>query len=276
MESRIMGLVKAMHEKFGLANAVGPISLQKEEKEFRIAAMQEELNEYAEAETSVDQYDALLDLIVFAVGTLERHGFPLLEGFEEVIKCNMAKELGQNGKKRGGFKRDLVKPAGWTGPEEKLMDILVKASVAAAPKPRMSPFCVAQSPKEIAPSVAQSPKEIAPSSDGTIQPGFAPKFDATKVRVDLLPVGPMLQIAEVFTFGAKKYFADSYRQGETVAWSRTYGSIMRHMMSFWNGEDKDPESHLSHLAHAGTQLCILMEHSTYNKDKDDRFVRGQS
>ena len=112
-----------------------------------------------------------------------------------------------------------------------------------------------------------------PSSDGTISEGFAPKFDAHKVRVDLLPIQPMNDIAEVFTFGAKKYFANSFRQGETVSWSRTYGSIIRHLFAFWRGEDRDPESGLSHLAHAGTQLMILMEHFANNKDKDDRFIR---
>ena len=114
---------------------------------------------------------------------------------------------------------------------------------------------------------------ILPSSDGVIKPGFAPKFDAEKIRMDLLPIQPMTDIAEVFTFGAQKYFANSYRQGETVAWSRTYGSILRHLLSFWQGEDKDPESGLAHLAHAGTQLMILMEHTHHNKNKDDRHVR---
>ena len=117
MESKLMDLVKAMHAKFGLENIKGVVHLTKEEKEFRSVAMLEELNEYIAADTLVDQYDALLDLIVFAVGTLERHGFPLLAGFEKVMEANMAKELGQNGEKRGGFKRDLVKPEGWTAPE---------------------------------------------------------------------------------------------------------------------------------------------------------------
>lgn len=249
MESRIMDIVKSMHKKFGLDNQTGPTKLDEQEKAFRINALQEELNEYEHAQTLVDEYDALLDLIVFAVGTLERQGFPLLAGFEKVMEANMAKEVGQNGSKRGGFKRDLVKPPGWTAPEEKLGLIL---------------------------NSLITKDQVAPSSDGTIQPGFAPKFDASKVRVDLLPVGPMMQVAEVFTFGAKKYFADSYRQGETVAWSRTYGSILRHLMSFWNGEDKDSESGLLHLAHAGTQLFILMEHVAHNKNKDDRFVRSQA
>lgn len=240
MESRIMGLVKGLHEKFGLAHAGPPCGLSDEEKEFRVSALQEELNEYKEATTLVDQYDALLDLIVFAVGTLERHGLPLLEGFEKVMQANMAKEVGQNGTKRGGFKRDLIKPKGWTAPEAKLQLIIDKPT---------------------------DPIDL-------IVEGFAPKFDSTKVRVDLLPIDPMMQIANVFGFGTKKYFANSYRQGETVVWSRTYGSIIRHLFAFWSGEDKDPESGLNHLAHAGTQLFILMDHTTNNLDKDDRFIRG--
>ena len=265
MESRIMALVKAMHKKFDLDNKAGPTKLERDEKSFRVTALLEELNEYKNATSLVDEYDALLDLIVFAVGTLERQGFPLLEGFEAVMHANMAKQVGQNAEKRGGFKRDLVKPYGWVGPEEKLQAIVdnaclqVGSAIKVEPKPLLS-----------------LDQPTAPSSDGTIQPGFAPKFDATKVRVDLLPVGPMLQVAEVFTFGAKKYFADSYRQGETVVWSRTYGSILRHLMAFWNGEDRDPESGLSHLAHAGTQLFILMEHVAHNKNKDDRFVRDEA
>ena len=271
MESRVMALVKAMHKKFGLENASGPHDLVEDEKKFRADAMLEELNEYIDATTLVDQYDALLDLIVFAVGTLERHGFPLLAGFEKVMEANMNKELGQNGNKRGGFKRDLVKPAGWTAPEAKLQLILDRQFVDSLP------IVATQSTFDFAPS---SDKKVvfdfAPSSDGNIVDGFAPKFDATKVRVDLLPIDPLMQVANVFGFGAKKYFANSYRQGETVVWSRTYGSIMRHMMAFWSGEDKDPESGLPHLAHAGTQLFILMEHTANNPTKDDRFVRSQS
>jgi predicted HAD superfamily Cof-like phosphohydrolase len=255
MESRIMGLVKAMHAKFGLANTGKPWHLEPHEKAFRVKALQEELDEYNLANTLVDEYDALLDLIVFAVGTLDRQGLPLLEGFEKVMKANMAKEVGQNGEKRGGFKRDLVKPKGWVGPEAELKQIIDRVEL-------------------VAPS-SDGTIELAPSSDGTIEPGFAPKFDATKVRVDLLPIDAMTQVADVFGFGAKKYFANSYRQGETVAWSRTYGSILRHLFAFWKGEDTDPESGLQHLAHAGTQLFILMEHTTHNKDKDDRFIRGQ-
>jgi predicted HAD superfamily Cof-like phosphohydrolase len=127
-ESRIMNLVKAMHIKFDLTNTTGPTNLSADEKQFRVMALQEELDEYTDAESLVDQYDALLDIIVFAVGTIERHGFPLLKGFEAVMEANSAKEVGQNGSKRGGFKRDLVKPKGWVGPESKLKVLIGQQS----------------------------------------------------------------------------------------------------------------------------------------------------
>lgn len=257
MESRLMNLVKAMHIKFGLEHTGVPTRLTPEESKFRITAMQEELNEYKDAvEEGADlvaQYDALLDLIVFAVGTLERQGFPLLAGFEAVMEANMAKELGQNGEKRGGFKRDLVKPVGWVGPESKLLQILNGTHAVRFER------------------MISGDVTVAPASDGKLVEGYAPKFDANKVPVDLLPIEPLLQIAHVFGLGARKYFANSYRTGETVAWSRTYGSILRHLFAFWNGEDFDKELGTHHVANAGTQIMILLEHIKNNPDKDDRF-----
>jgi len=260
-ESVLMQLVLAMHMKFGLQNTDGPTVLNEEEKRFRIAAMREEIQEYEEAQDLVTLYDSLLDLIVFAVGTLERHGLPLLPGFEAVMLANMAKEVGQNGNKRGGFKRDLVKPAGWVGPETELAHIINQACDRVDGKePKAKPLAV------------PGPQLVTADREPIIA-GQAPKFDSNKVRVDLLPVDPMLQIADVFGYGALKYFANSYRSGETVAWSRTYGSILRHLFMFWDGQDVDPESGKHHLAHAGTQLMILMEHVANNPDKDDRFNR---
>lgn len=259
-ESRLMELVKAMHTKFGLENNFSPTQLSTEEKVFRVTALQEELDEYTAATSLVDQYDALLDLIVFAVGSLERHGFPLQEGFEVVMRANMAKELGQNGEKRGGFKRDLVKPAGWQSPEPELENILSRP-VGLVPRP--FPWPAAPVPKATV---------NAPSSDGMPVEGFAPKYDAGKMRLDLVPASGIMAAADVFGYGAQKYYANSWRTGQMVAWSRTYGSIQRHLLSFWSGEDIDPESGKSHLSHAITQLMILIEHQKINKQGDDRHA----
>jgi predicted HAD superfamily Cof-like phosphohydrolase len=111
----ILSRIKKMHTKFGITCDEVPFSLK--EKEFRIMAMQEELDEYIDAETREDELDALIDLIVFALGTAERQGMLEVfnQGFNRVMAANCMKEIGPN-KKRDSFALDLVKPKGWQSP----------------------------------------------------------------------------------------------------------------------------------------------------------------
>lgn len=107
--------LKFMHTKFGIT--AEQVAFSADEKQFRIVAMQEELDEYSEADNQVDELDALVDLVVFALGTAERQGMlPIFEqAFNRVMMANCAKEVGPN-KKRGSFAIDLKKPEGWKPP----------------------------------------------------------------------------------------------------------------------------------------------------------------
>lgn len=111
----ILNLIKKMHRKFGITSDLVPFSLK--EKEFRIMAMQEELDEYIDATTKEEELDALIDLVVFALGTAERQGMleVFAQGFSRVMAANCMKEVGPN-KKRDSFALDLVKPEGWQSP----------------------------------------------------------------------------------------------------------------------------------------------------------------
>ena len=113
----MLAKVKGMHTQFGIASENLP-TFSQEEKTFRIMAMLEEVEEYACAETIDDELDALLDLIVFAIGTLERQGLlPIAEkSFNRIMMANCNKELGPN-TKRGSFSLDLVKPKRWVAPQ---------------------------------------------------------------------------------------------------------------------------------------------------------------
>jgi hypothetical protein len=97
------------------------------------------------------------------------------------------------------------------------------------------------------------------------------KFDGEKPRLELLSADALIEIAKVMTFGAKKYAEHNWRNG--FAWSRLYGAALRHILSHMNGEDRDPESGLSHLSHAGCCLMFLLEHEVRGMGKDDRFKR---
>jgi hypothetical protein len=100
--------------------------------------------------------------------------------------------------------------------------------------------------------------------------GKAPKFDANKVRLDLLPIRPLKDTAEVLTYGLNKYGKDSWREGEMIQWSRVYSSLQRHLFAFQSGEDLDPETGYSHLAHAACNILMMMEHTYINPQGDDR------
>lgn len=95
------------------------------------------------------------------------------------------------------------------------------------------------------------------------------KNDQEKPRTDLLPTVPLFKIAEVLGFGAKKYAAHNWRGG--IEYSRLIGAALRHLLAFNDGEDKDPESGLSHLAHLGCCVLFLLEQEAKGTGLDDRY-----
>lgn len=102
------------------------------------------------------------------------------------------------------------------------------------------------------------------------------KYDTEKPPIALVPPECIEEIAHVFGMGAKKYGKYNWRHdAATTEHSRTYSSIQRHLCAYWQGENIDPESGLSHLAHAASQLCILMIHTKDAPEMDDRFKQPQ-
>jgi hypothetical protein len=98
----------------------------------------------------------------------------------------------------------------------------------------------------------------------------ATKYDAGKPRMELLPAVALEEIAKALDFGSKKYTDWNWTKG--FKWSRLLGSCLRHLTSYLRGEDKDPESGLSHLAHAGANIVFLLWHERFRQDLDDRHI----
>ena len=98
------------------------------------------------------------------------------------------------------------------------------------------------------------------------------KSDDSKSRYDLLPPELLEETAQVLTFGAQKYSAHNWAQG--ASWSRYFSAMMRHMWAWWRGEDNDPETGYSHLAHAACCLGFLMAYQRRSIGKDDRLKGG--
>ena len=80
------------------------------------------------------------------------------------------------------------------------------------------------------------------------------KYDSAKPRMNLLPPKAIMEVAKVLTFGAEKYDAENWRKLDDLQNRYTAGAL-RHIFAHMDGEKDDPESNISHLAHA---LCCLL------------------
>ena len=119
--------MQEMHKKYGVnkwmqAEKQSDVDIRRFNKfmEFRIGMMQEELDETKNAykeKNAEEMVDGIIDLCVFAIGTLEVFGVDANKAWDEVYKANMSKEVGiKQGRPNPLGLPDLVKPKGWKGP----------------------------------------------------------------------------------------------------------------------------------------------------------------
>lgn len=94
------------------------------------------------------------------------------------------------------------------------------------------------------------------------------KHDQHKIRWDLVPFDAVNEIAKVLTFGAAKYDARNWEKG--MNWSRVFGAVQRHLTRWFHGQDKDKETRLTHLAHAGCCIFFLLAWELRKAGTDDR------
>jgi hypothetical protein len=80
----------------------------------------------------------------------------------------------------------------------------------------------------------------------------------------------VMAVAEVAGFGTQKYARYNFARG--YKWSLSYDALQRHLHAWWGGEDKDPESKLSHLAHAAWHCLALLTFVLRGRGTDDRFT----
>ena len=113
-----------MHNKFGVREC---FEKNKDDKDlmrkyimFRMLMIGEEYQETLSAINNSDAeevVDGLIDMCVFAIGTLDVMGVDANEAWDRVYNANMAKEPGVKPGRPNRFGLpDLLKPSGWQGP----------------------------------------------------------------------------------------------------------------------------------------------------------------
>ena len=115
-----------MHKKYGVHDWVQKQFIArndanlKEFLQFRMDFIQEEFIETVKAVAEGDSeevVDGLIDIIVVALGTLDAFGVDSQKAWDEVLKANLAKEVGVKPERPNPLGLpDLIKPEGWTAP----------------------------------------------------------------------------------------------------------------------------------------------------------------
>lgn len=111
-----------------------------------------------------------------------------------------------------------------------------------------------------------SPVTFLPSSEESSTGSL--RFNTGKLPVHLVPVSAIGAMADVLKYGALKYSERNWEKGHQ--YSVPYACLLRHLMAWWGGEDKDPESGLPHTYHVLMNAAMLVEYEQLEQDFDDR------
>ena len=112
--------IEDMHTKYGVNEKIRTFDKEKLKQflEFRVAFLEEELNELKDNIDNPEEIvDALIDLCVVAIGTLNAFDINADRAWDVVHDANMAKEVGIKASRPNPLGLpDLIKPEGWRAP----------------------------------------------------------------------------------------------------------------------------------------------------------------
>lgn len=85
------------------------------------------------------------------------------------------------------------------------------------------------------------------------------KVTAGKVRLDLLPIRALEEVARAFQYGVDGQGYPPWGWLQEEDWQDKYfAATLRHLFDYRKGVKKDPKSGLHPLAHAGANIMILI------------------
>ncbi|MEN6534503.1 MAG: dATP/dGTP diphosphohydrolase domain-containing protein [Bryobacteraceae bacterium] len=93
-----------------------------------------------------------------------------------------------------------------------------------------------------------------------------------KVPISTVPCGPLLEVGLAMLEGARKYGRHNYRAAGVRASVYFDAIIGRHLMPWWEGQDIDPDSGLSHITKAIAGLFVLRDSMLMGNWVDDRPI----
>ena len=94
-----------------------------------------------------------------------------------------------------------------------------------------------------------------------------------KAPMSTVSAAVLMEVGVAMLEGASKYGRHNYRAAGVRA-SVYYDALMRHAMAWWEGEDLDPDSGMSHITKAIATLVVLRDAMIQDKFTDDRPPRS--
>jgi hypothetical protein len=86
-------------------------------------------------------------------------------------------------------------------------------------------------------------------------------------RYDLIPAGPLREVARNYGIGAQKYADRNWEKG--TDWSLNFAALNRHLWLWWEREQMD-EAGFHHLSAVVFHALALMEFERTHPELDDR------
>lgn len=97
----------------------------------------------------------------------------------------------------------------------------------------------------------------------------AKHFDEGKPDLSLIPSVAEEAMARAMMYGTNKYGRYNYCNGHEAG--KLIASAKRHLSAWYNGEENDKESGVSHLGHAMCNIAMLLRQIELGTMKDDRY-----
>lgn len=100
------------------------------------------------------------------------------------------------------------------------------------------------------------------------------RYGIVKPSVTKIPPAALLHCSLAMMDGAKKYGAYNWREKEVIL-SIYIDAAIRHLLSYYDGEQLARDSKVHHLGHAMACCAILLDAEQLNVLVDDRPTPGQ-
>lgn len=96
----------------------------------------------------------------------------------------------------------------------------------------------------------------------------ADRFNEGKLKWSLIDFESFEDMVRVLEFGTEKYGVDNWKKG--LPTKEIVESMLRHTFAYLNGENLDPESGFSHIAHIQCNAMYLAYMNKHKPEFDNR------